>query len=126
MRSRRWSRVLNGLPIVAVGCVMAALVPSPAAAAITGVFAGHTVSGQAVSCSAQSDGTRVCHGTFSSSGGADQRLASFDSTPLAFYVTLPAVPASGTDGNYPLIVQSHGWDTPTTGPGDTQYYGPTA
>jgi dienelactone hydrolase len=101
-------------------------IPTAAAAATSAVFAGHTVSGQAVPCVAQSDGTRVCHGDFSSSGGADLRLKSFDGTPLAFYVTLPAKPASGTDGSYPLIALSHGWDEPTSGPEDTQYFGPTA
>ena len=104
-----------------------ALIPaSSASAAITGVFSGDTVSGGPITCVTQSDGTRVCHGDFSSSGGADTRLKSFDGTPLALYVTLPPAPSSGTDGNYPTIVQSHGWDEPTTGPTDTQYFGPTA
>ena len=98
------------------------LAPAPASAAITGVFAGQTVSGAAIPCTAQPDGTSVCHGTYSSSGGSDLRLASFDGQPLAIYVTLPA----GGDGSYPLIIQSHGWGVPTTGPADTQYYGPTA
>src|SRR6185437_5915727 len=71
---------------------------------------------------AQSDGTRVCHGTFSSSGGSDERLKSFDGQPLAVYVTLPAA----SDNPYPLIIQSHGWGEPPTGPTDTQYFGPTA
>jgi dienelactone hydrolase len=117
---------MRRLVTVLVICGAAAVAPAPAAAAISGVFAGHTVSGQPVSCTAQADGTRVCHGDFSSSGGADTRLKSFDGTPLAVYVTLPAAPASGTDGSYPLIIQSHGWGEPTTGPTDTQYYGPTA
>jgi poly(3-hydroxybutyrate) depolymerase len=102
------------------------LAPASADAAISGVFGGQTVSGQAITCTVQTDGTRVCHGDYSSSGGADTRLKSFDGTPLALYVTLPPAPASGTDGRYPLVVQSHGWDSPTTGPGDTQYFGPTA
>jgi dienelactone hydrolase len=98
------------------------LVPSGASAAITSVFAGHTVSGAAIPCTAQSDGTRVCHGTYSSSGGSDLRLKSFDGQPLAVYVTLP----SASNNPYPLIIQSHGWGEPTTGPADSQYYGPTA
>ncbi len=96
--------------------------PASASAAITGVFAGRTISGAAIPCVAQPDGTRVCHGTYSSSGGSDLRLASFDGQPLSVYVTLPAAP----DGPYPLIIQSHGWGVPPTGPGDTQYYGPAA
>ena len=116
----------RALAWVAMAFISAAAAPTAASAAITTVFAGHTVSGQGVSCAPQSDGTRVCHGDYSSSGGADTRLQSFDGTPLALYVTLPPAPASGTDGSYPLVVQSHGWDEPTTGPTDTQYYGPTA
>ena len=111
---------------VLIVCGAAAAAPAPAAAAITGVFTGDTVSGQPVACVAQADGTRVCHGDYSSSGGADTRLKSFDGTPLAVYVTLPPAPATGADGRYPLVIQSHGWDEPPTGPSDSQYYGPTA
>jgi dienelactone hydrolase len=108
---------------VVVWCAVAAglFVPTEASAAVTSVFAGQTVSGAAIPCAAQSDGTRVCHGTFSSSGAVDLRLKSFDGQPLAVYVTLPA-----GNGPYPLIIQSHGWGVPPTGPTDTQYYGPTA
>src|SRR6201995_3045046 len=86
----------------------AAVAPAPASAAISGVFGGDTVSGQPVACTAQADGTRVCHGDYSSTG--DTRLTSFDGTPLALSVPLPAAPAGGADGGYPLVVQSHGWD----------------
>jgi dienelactone hydrolase len=119
---RRWRTVLSASVVLGA----AALMPASASAAITGVFGGQTVSGQPVSCTTQADGTRVCQGDYSSSGGADTRLKSFDGTPLALYVTLPPAPAAGSDGHYPLIVQSHGWGVPTTGPTDTQYYGPTA
>jgi hypothetical protein len=103
------------------------LAPAPASAAITGVFAGHTVTGAAISCTPQNDGTRVCHGTYNSgTGGTDVRLESFDGQPLALYVTLPPAPASGGDGPYPLIIQSHGWGEAPKGPGDSQYFGPTA
>jgi dienelactone hydrolase len=108
---------------VAAGLGVAA---SPASAAITSVYAGQTVSGNPIPCTAQSDGTRVCHGTYNNGpGGSDIRLKSFDGTPLAVYVTLPPAPSSGTDANYPLVVQSHGWGGPPSGPSDTQYYGPT-
>jgi dienelactone hydrolase len=99
----------------------ALIAPAPASAAITSVFAGQTVSGAAIPCTAQSDGTQVCHGTFSSSGGSDLRLRSFDGQPLALYLTLPP-----GNGPYPLIIQSHGWGEPPTGPTDNQYFGPTA
>jgi dienelactone hydrolase len=112
------------LAALAAPALAGLLAPAPAAAASPGVFAGHTVSGQAVPCVAQADGTRVCHGDYGSSGGPDLRLKSFDGTPLAFYVTLP--PAADGAGPYPLIVLSHGWDEPTSGPDDTQYFGPTA
>ena len=104
--------------------------PSDARASTTplnSIFAGQTVSGAAIPCTAQSDGTRVCHGTYNNgTGGTDLRLKSFDGQPLALYVTLPAAPASGSDGPYPLIIQSHGWGEPPTGPTDSQYFGPTA
>jgi dienelactone hydrolase len=111
---------------VAVTIVGAGLIPASASADIPSVLGGETVSGQAIPCATQSDGTRVCQGDFSSSGGADTRLKSFDGTPLALYVVLPPVPASGTDGAYPLVVQSHGWGGQAGGPSDTQYGGPTA
>src|SRR5579884_4169250 len=110
------SRGLVVLLTVAAGL----LAPSGASAAITSVFAGQTVSGAAIPCTAQSDGTRVCHGTYSSSGGSDLRLKSFDGQPLALYLTLPPAPASGGDGPYPLIIQSHGWGEAPTGPTDSQ------
>jgi X-Pro dipeptidyl-peptidase (S15 family) len=108
------------------GILGVGLAPASASAAISGVLSGHTVSGQAIPCTTQSDGTRVCQGDYSSSGGPDTRLASFDGTPLAGYVILPPTPASGPDGNYPLVVQSHGWGGQAGGPSDTQYGGPTA
>jgi len=102
--------------------------PAGASAAVTGVFAGHTMDGQAIPCVAQANegGVRVCTGDESGLGGTDLRFKSFDGTPLQVYVTLPAAPASGTDGDYPLIVQNHGWGDPPTGPNDPQYAGPTA
>jgi len=116
--------------VLAVAVLATATLPGSAGASgspIQSVFAGQTISGAGIPCTAQSDGTRVCYGTYDNgTGGTDLRLKSFDGTPLALYVTLPPVPASGADGPYPLIIQSHGWDEPPTGPNDTQYYGPTA
>src|SRR5947208_4048241 len=96
-----------------LGCVSV----SSASASITSVFAGQTVSGNAIPCVAQSDGVRVCHGTYDNGpGGSDIRLKTFDGVPLAVYVELPPAPTTGTDGSYPLVVQSHGWGGPTSGP----------
>ena len=93
---------------------------------MTSVFAGHTVSGAAIPCTPQSDGVRVCHGSDGGSPALDLRLKAFDGVPLEVYVILPPAPASGSDGNYPLIIQSHGYGNKANGPDDTQFYGPTA
>ncbi len=121
-----------GLAIVAVmtvgllGLPTAAMGASGTPGAIAGVFGGHTMDGQPIPCVAQSDKVRVCHGDESGSATTDLRLKSFDGTPLALYLTLP--PASNPRGSqgYPLIVQSHGWGAPPSGPNDGQYGGPTA
>lgn len=96
-----------------------------AAAARSAVLAGHTVSGQAIPCVTQADGVRVCHGDGKAPGELDLRVMSFDGIPLALYVTLPPVSTAGA-GHYPLVIMSHGWGDPTSGPDDTQYGGPTA
>jgi len=97
----------------------------PSTGPVTGVLTGHTMNGQPIPCAARPDGVRVCHGDANGSA-ADLRLETFDGTPLSLYVTLPPAPASGVDGGYPLMVQSHGWGAPPSGPDDPQYGGPTA
>jgi hypothetical protein len=92
----------------------------------TSVLAGQTMDGQPIPCTAQEDGVRVCVGDMGGAGGADLRFETFDGVPLAVWVTLPPAPASGADGGYPLVVQSHGWGAPPSGPNDTQYGSPTA
>jgi hypothetical protein len=117
---RRWCLA------TAVAVVGAGLIPASASAAISSVLSGQTVSGQAIACTTQADGTRVCQGDFSSSAGPDTRLKSFDATPLALYVILPPAPAGGaTDGSYPLVAQSHGWGQSAGGPDSAEYLGPT-
>lgn len=91
-----------------------------------GVLVEHTMRGQPIPCLALADGVRVCHGDGKGPAGDDLRVRSFDGTPLALYVTLPPAPSSGTDGKYPLVILSHGWGDPTSGPDDAQYGGPTA
>jgi hypothetical protein len=112
----------------AVTMMGAGLIPASASAAISGVLSGQTVSGRPIACTTQSDGTRVCQGDFSTSGGPDTRLKSFDATPLALYVILPPAPApaaGGTDGDYPVVAQSHGWGQTAGGPDSVEYLGPT-
>src|SRR5271163_4954568 len=99
--------------------VAAAFIASSASSgeAITGavrsaVLTQYTVKGQPIPCEAQSDGVRVCHGDGKGPDGADLRVKTFDGIPLEVYVTLPPAPASGADGNYPLVIQSHGWGVP--------------
>lgn len=120
MRTAR--RTIAGLTVAAAALLAA---PAGAAAAVDAVFAGQTISREGAPCAAQPDGIRVCVGTHGGPGGRDLRLASHDGVPLAFFVTLPPAPA-GADGPYPLVVQSHGWAAPPSGPDDRQYGGPTA
>jgi hypothetical protein len=118
--------------VAAIAAVLTALVValdagSVSAATVTSVLAAKTVSGQPIPCLALSDGVRVCHGTDGGTTGPDLRLRSFDSVPLELYVILPAAPSGGTDGNYPLIVQSHGWAGEAAGPFSAgAYVGPGA
>src|SRR5207302_8893773 len=88
---------LHLLAAVAVAAAAIAL-PAQASADTSTIFFGHTIGGAALTCTAQSDGVRVCHGDYTGSG-ADMRLKSFDNTPLEVYVILPPAPSSGTDGN---------------------------
>jgi len=123
-----------GRTAIAVAGAFIALSASASASAgdaITGgahsvVLARYTVKNAPIPCVAESDGVRVCHGDGKGPDGADLRVKTFDGIPLAVYVTLPPAPASGTDGNYPLVIQSHGWGVPPSGPDDKQYGGPTA
>ena len=98
----------------------------PAAPARAAILAAYTVNAQPIPCVAGADGVRVCHADGVGPKGPDLRLKSFDGAPLALYVTLPPAPASGPDGAYPLLILSHGWGDPPSGPDDGQYGGPTA
>lgn len=116
-------RARAGIAMVAIAILV---VQSNASAAISKVLAGKTMDGEPLSCAAEADGVRVCVGDLGSPGSPDLRLRSFDGTPLALFVTLPPATVSGNDGGYPLVVQSHGWGAPPSGPDDTQYGGPSA
>ena len=73
--------------------VMLLVVAPTADAAVTKAF------DDALDCSVQSDGTRLCAGI----------VSSFDGAPIDVNLRLPAAPGSGTDGNYPLVMEFHGW-----------------
>src|SRR5262249_13451568 len=75
----------------------ASLVASTAAADIASVFGG------AIPCTVQPDGVRYC-------GGANPTVPTWAAvTPIDVTVALPPAPASGPDGNYPVIGIYHGW-----------------
>lgn len=109
---------------VALPAVAGSTSPAPPLP-VSSVLAGSTMNSTSIPCATEGGGIRVCHGTAGASATTDQRLKSFDGTPLDIWVTLPAANPAG-DGDYPLIVQSHGWGSPPTGPDDGQYGGPTA
>ncbi len=112
---------------VVMAMVLAAIgSPAAGAAPVSSVLGGQTISGNPIPCVTQADGVRVCHGSDNGGGASDLRLKTFDGVALEIYVILPPAPASGADGPYPLIVQSHGWGGSAGGPNDTQFYGPTA
>jgi dienelactone hydrolase len=117
------------LAAMAVAAAAIAL-PAQASADTSLIFFGHTMSGAALPCATQTDGVRACNGDYTGSG-ADMRLKSFDNTPLEAHVTLPPAPTTGTDGNYPVVVLSHGWGSSAKGSGgdnltNNEYYSATA
>lgn len=61
-----------------------------------------SVFGGAVDCSVEPDGVRFC-------GGAQTTVPTFDGVPIDVNVALPAEPATGLDGDFPLIGIYHGW-----------------
>jgi predicted acyl esterase len=85
---------------VAAGLVaIVVLVCAPSAgAAIPSVFGGQ------VSCSVQGNGVRFCGSTAPRS-----TVKAFDGVPLDVNVAFPPQPASGPDGNYPLVMIFHGY-----------------
>src|SRR5947209_20611914 len=86
-----WGAVvwLSSVAVWLIAAAAAISTPNAAAASITRVFAGKTLSGNAVPCLTQTDGLRVCHGADGGGGAADLRLKSFDGQPLEVYAILP-------------------------------------
>jgi len=82
----------------------ALLVPQVATAAIPSVFGGQ------VNCNVQPDGVRFC-----GSNAPRSTVKTFDGVPIDVNVAFPPAPASGPDGNYPLIGSYHGYGGSKTG-----------
>jgi predicted acyl esterase len=57
-----------------------------------------------ISCSVAGDGVREC-----GSSAPRSTAPSWDGTPIDVNIAFPAAPASGIDGNYPLIIVGHGY-----------------
>ncbi len=97
---------------VALAVVVAAFVaPQAASAAITDVFGGD------VACTEQGDGVRFCGSTAPRS-----TTETFDGTPIDVNVAFPPEPASGPDGNYPLVMLFHGYGGGKFGLGQMQHW----
>ena len=102
--------------IVACGAVMS--MSSASAAPITEVFSG--LDSPAISCEVQGPGAnagqRWCD-------GSPARVKSFDGTPIDVMFAMPPVPASGPDGNFPVVGTYHGWGGQKAGPGSGNVQG---
>jgi predicted acyl esterase len=57
-----------------------------------------------ISCSVAGDGVREC-----GSSAPRSTAPSWDGTPIDVNIAFPEAPASGPDGNYPLIIVGHGY-----------------
>jgi len=80
--------------VVALACLGGA---AGAEAAVPSVFDG------AVACTVEGDGVRFC-------GGTGTTVPAFGGgPPIDVNVALPAAPAGGPDGGYPMIMAFHGW-----------------
>ena len=95
--------MLKSLPVgrkflVLAAAVGALLVPQAADAAIPSVFGGD------VPCTVQGDGVRFC-----GSSAPRSTTPAFDGVPIDVNVAFPPAPASGPDGNYPLVMLFHGY-----------------
>lgn len=75
-----------------------------------------------ISCSVQSggaiDGQRFCTGASTTPANLST-VASWDGTPIDVSVALPPVPASGPDGNFPVVGLFHGYGGSKIKPTDT-------
>jgi len=116
MRSPFSSTARSALGAVTIAAALAA---APPAHAVLTIFeaAGITQGNDAVEC--------VDHGSYRTctSDALTERVLSHDGLapgnriPIDFQLYLPAAPASGPDGNYPLVIFIHGWGNSRTAPG---------
>lgn len=106
-RTSRGLRTLIAVALSAVGLT----VPQAASAAIDDVFGGD------VDCQVQGDGVRFC-----SNFGPDVRSTTktFDGVPIDVDAAFPPAPASGPDGDYPLVMIFHGYGGGKLGLGTMQ------
>jgi hypothetical protein len=81
-----------------------AVLSASASAIVPGVFTG--MSSPAVTCTVQVSGATAGQRWCSAS---PSRVASWDGTPVDVTVALPAEPASGPDGNFPVVGIYHSW-----------------
>jgi len=84
--------------MIAIGAALA--LPGTASAAISDVFDGD------VECRVQGDGVRFCSNF---DGAPRSTTKTFDGVPLDVNVAFPPAPASGPDGDYPLVMLFHGY-----------------
>ena len=81
---------------ILTGLLGALALPSVVQAAIPNVPNG---AGGDIACTVQGNGTRSCSGIFTT----------FDGAPIDVNVGFPPAPASGPDGNFPIVGVFHGW-----------------
>ena len=89
MAARTRMRSATATAVVVLGLLA---LPAGAGAAIPNVFGTAT-------CTPAGDGVREC----------SAEVPSFDGTPIDINAAFPPEPASGPDGDYPLIMVFHGW-----------------
>ncbi len=98
--------------VAAAVVAVVVLVCAPSAgAAIPSVFGGQ------VRCSVQGNGVRFCGSTAPRS-----TVKAFDGVPIDVNVAFPPQPASGPDGNYPLVMIFHGYGGGKLGLSTMQHY----
>ena len=104
---RRLTLFVSCLAALACSAALAA----SASATVPSVFT--EMSSPAVACTVQTAaatvGERWC-------SGSPSRVATWDGTPVDVTVVLPAEPASGPDGNFPVVGIYHGWGGAKAGP----------